>query len=327
MIGCWPAPSPTPPPGQHARRSSRAFAAGAILRDRSRSRGAAAVHAAARPPAHPRQAGADRSRRAQRRWRPARSRSAIVLSGDPTGRPDGGTGPARAQHVPDRQDRRRTGRADGRQHRDRRDRVLPDSVLAGARRTARPLPEAVLAKIDAYMKNGGMIIFDTRDAGTSFMPSGFNLQGDRSTPLQRLLGNLDIPRLEAGAGNACADQVVLPAEGVPRPLRQRPALGRGREHPRDSGAGGRRGASTACRRSSSRRTTSPRPGRWMSAISRCSRSCPAAKPQREMAFRVGVNIVDVRAHRQLQGRSGARARAARAAGELNDDTLFGEQAP
>ena len=48
---------------------------------------------------------------------------------------------------------------------------------------ARPLPEPVIAKIDAYMKNGGMIVFDTRDAGTSFAPSGFNLQGERTTPL------------------------------------------------------------------------------------------------------------------------------------------------
>jgi hypothetical protein len=62
---------------------------------------------------------------------------------------------------------------------------------------AQPLPEPVLAKIDAYMKNGGMIIFDTRDAGLAFMPSGINRSADRTTPLARLLGNLDIPRLEA----------------------------------------------------------------------------------------------------------------------------------
>ena len=30
---------------------------------------------------------------------------------------------------------------------------------------ARPLPEATLTKIDAYMKQGGMIIFDTKDYG------------------------------------------------------------------------------------------------------------------------------------------------------------------
>ena len=61
--------------------------------------------------------------------------------------------------------------------------------------SARPLPEATLTKIDAYMKQGGMIIFDTKDYGQG-VPSGFSLRNEGGTPLQRLLGNLDIPRLE-----------------------------------------------------------------------------------------------------------------------------------
>ena len=69
--------------------------------------------------------------------------------------------------------------------------VLYWPVLANAQ----ALPEATLAKIDAYMKNGGMIIFDTRDAGTA-LPPGFGPQSQGGTPLQRLLGNLDLPRLE-----------------------------------------------------------------------------------------------------------------------------------
>ena len=69
--------------------------------------------------------------------------------------------------------------------------VLYWPVLANAQ----ALPEATLAKIDAYMKNGGMIIFDTRDAGTA-LPPGFSPQSQGGTPLQRLLGNLDLPRLE-----------------------------------------------------------------------------------------------------------------------------------
>ncbi|MGH6814609.1 MAG: DUF4159 domain-containing protein, partial [Hyphomicrobiaceae bacterium] len=60
---------------------------------------------------------------------------------------------------------------------------------------AQPLPEPTLAKIDAYMKQGGMIIFDTRDYGLG-MPSGLPLGGRDGPPLQRLLGRLDIPRLE-----------------------------------------------------------------------------------------------------------------------------------
>lgn len=64
--------------------------------------------------------------------------------------------------------------------------VLPD---------AKPLPEAALARIDAYMKEGGLIIFDTRDAGQG-APTGQGLNGRNTTPLQKLLSRLDVPRLE-----------------------------------------------------------------------------------------------------------------------------------
>lgn len=69
--------------------------------------------------------------------------------------------------------------------------VLYWPVLA----TAQALPDATLAKIDAYMKQGGMIIFDTRDYGQG-VPAGLKLANGEGTPLQRLLGRLDIPRLE-----------------------------------------------------------------------------------------------------------------------------------
>lgn len=61
--------------------------------------------------------------------------------------------------------------------------------------SAKPLPEPTLAKIDAYMKQGGLIIFDTRDANTG-LPSGTRLQGRNTSALQRLIGSLDMPRLE-----------------------------------------------------------------------------------------------------------------------------------
>jgi hypothetical protein len=61
--------------------------------------------------------------------------------------------------------------------------------------TADPLPEDALAKIDAYMKQGGMIIFDTRDYGSG-LPTGMAMAGERGPALQRLIGRLDIPRLE-----------------------------------------------------------------------------------------------------------------------------------
>lgn len=60
---------------------------------------------------------------------------------------------------------------------------------------AETLPDAAIAKIDAYMKEGGLIIFDTRDygqGGANLLP----MAGKTGNALQRLLGKLDVPRLE-----------------------------------------------------------------------------------------------------------------------------------
>ncbi|MEL6871671.1 MAG: DUF4159 domain-containing protein, partial [Pseudomonadota bacterium] len=58
------------------------------------------------------------------------------------------------------------------------------------------LSDQARAKVDAYMKRGGMLIFDTRDFGQG-MPLGFAQQSGRDqSPLQKLLSKLDIPRLE-----------------------------------------------------------------------------------------------------------------------------------
>ncbi len=63
--------------------------------------------------------------------------------------------------------------------------VLPD---------AKPLPEETLAKIDAYMKQGGLIVFDTQDFGRG--TSGGGAPGLGESALQRIIGKLDVPRLE-----------------------------------------------------------------------------------------------------------------------------------
>jgi len=63
--------------------------------------------------------------------------------------------------------------------------VLPD---------AKALPEKTLAKIDAYMKQGGLIIFDTQDYGRGTSAGG-SISGQGEAALQRILGKLDVPRL------------------------------------------------------------------------------------------------------------------------------------
>jgi hypothetical protein len=62
-------------------------------------------------------------------------------------------------------------------------------------KTAKALPDAIIAKIDAYMKEGGLIIFDTRDygdGGADMLP----MAGQGGTAIQRLLSKLDVPPLE-----------------------------------------------------------------------------------------------------------------------------------
>jgi hypothetical protein len=55
---------------------------------------------------------------------------------------------------------------------------------------AKPLSDKTLAKIDAYMKQGGMIVFDTRDQESAAYG------GTQEQALNRLIGQLDIPPLE-----------------------------------------------------------------------------------------------------------------------------------
>lgn len=63
------------------------------------------------------------------------------------------------------------------------------------REDAEPLSDETLAKIDAYMKQGGMIVFDTRDQ------ERVAYGGSQGRALNRLIGRLDIPALEPVPGN------------------------------------------------------------------------------------------------------------------------------
>ena len=57
-----------------------------------------------------------------------------------------------------------------------------------------PTPE-VMARIDAYMKNGGSVVFDTRDQLTA-LPSGGGRISAANDKLRDILAGLDIPNLE-----------------------------------------------------------------------------------------------------------------------------------
>ncbi|HVZ51442.1 MAG TPA: DUF4159 domain-containing protein [Pseudolabrys sp.] len=57
-------------------------------------------------------------------------------------------------------------------------------------------PQAALDKIDTYMKNGGTVLFDTRDAIDAPPGPGGAMQGPGMIALRSILSSLDIPELE-----------------------------------------------------------------------------------------------------------------------------------
>jgi hypothetical protein len=59
---------------------------------------------------------------------------------------------------------------------------------------ATPPSQAAIGKLDAYMRNGGTVIFDTRDAFAA--PAGSGQLTPETAALRTVLGTLDIPALE-----------------------------------------------------------------------------------------------------------------------------------
>ncbi|HWB46785.1 MAG TPA: DUF4159 domain-containing protein [Hyphomicrobiaceae bacterium] len=154
---------------------------------------------------------------------------------------------------------------------------------------AKPLPEAALAKIDAYMKQGGMIVFDTKDYGQG-LPTGFAVHDTGGTPLQRLLGNLDIPRLEPVPENHVLTKSFYLLRSFPGRW-EGGQLWVEAETPQDSDQA--RQARRVDGVSSILITSNDFASAW--ALDDRNRPLypvvPGGERQREMAFRTGVNIV------------------------------------
>jgi hypothetical protein len=158
--------------------------------------------------------------------------------------------------------------------------VLPD---------AKALPPAVLAKIDAYMKQGGMIIFDTKDYGQG-IPTGYNLRGDGATALQRMLGKLDVPRLEPVPEHHVLTKAFYLLRTFPGRF-EGGSMWVEAEVPRDSDQG--RQARRVDGVTSIIITSNDLAAAW--AIDDGGRHVypvmPGGERQREMAYRVGINII------------------------------------
>ena len=157
------------------------------------------------------------------------------------------------------------------------------------RKNARELPEKVLAKIDAYMKQGGLIVFDTKDFGQG-RPTGFPQSSDRKTPLQRLLGKLDIPRLEpVPPGHVLTKSFYL--------LHEFPGRWAGGQLWVEAGAGSGNAGPQRTTRTDGVTSIMITSNDFASAWAMDERGRPlypligAGGRQREMAFRTGINIV------------------------------------
>ncbi|WP_333793401.1 DUF4159 domain-containing protein [Hyphomicrobium sp.] len=162
--------------------------------------------------------------------------------------------------------------------------VLYWPVLA----SAKPLPQPTLAKIDAYMKQGGMVIFDTRDSGTG-MPTASSFEGRNGAALKRLIGTLDVPRLEP----VPEDHVLTKSFYLLRSFPGRWEGGQLWVEATSEGDGESRRARRADGVTSIMITSNDFASAW--ALDSSGRPLypvvPGGESQREMALRTGINIV------------------------------------
>jgi len=153
---------------------------------------------------------------------------------------------------------------------------------------AQALSDATLAKIDAFMKQGGMIIFDTRDYSAG-VPQGMALGGRSGPALERLIGRLDLPRLEP----VPEDHVLTKSFYLLRAFPGRWSGGELWVEADQDANGESRKARRADGVSSILITANDFASAW--ALDRTGRPlyavAPGGEQQREMAFRAGINIV------------------------------------
>ncbi len=154
--------------------------------------------------------------------------------------------------------------------------VLPD---------AEPLPDRVLAKVDAYMKQGGLIIFDTKNDG-SF---GGSLDGGTTTPLGQLLGKLDLPPLQRLPENHVLTKAFYLLQSFPGRWDNGDPWVQAQADPADSAKRGIKSDGV----SSIIVTSNDLAAAW--ALDDSDRPMFAAVPggedQRELSYRAGINIV------------------------------------
>ena len=156
---------------------------------------------------------------------------------------------------------------------------------------ARELSQETRGRVNAYMKGGGLIIFDTRDEGDR-VPSLDGSAGNAA--FQRIAASLDVPRLEpVPSGHVLTKSFYL--------LRSFPGRFEGGSMWVESGGGvnpaANESASVEARQSDGVSslivTGNDLAGAWAADDNGQGLNAvvPGGEDQREMAYRVGVNIV------------------------------------
>ena len=150
------------------------------------------------------------------------------------------------------------------------------------------LSDETLARVDAYMKQGGMILFDTRDQyRRTFDEMGIG-QGASETGLATLIGRLDLPRVEPAPSEHVLTKSFYLLDNFPGRWDGGPLWVEARSGSNDPGQ-----AVRADGVSSIIITSNDFAGAWARDDNGqpLFPVVPGGDVQREMAYRTGVNIV------------------------------------
>ena len=152
-----------------------------------------------------------------------------------------------------------------------------------------PMPSsAAISRIDAYMRAGGTVLFDTRDQGSMLgVDTGASPNGER---LQAILANIDIPPLEPVPSDHVLTRAFYLLQGFPGRYSGSPLWVESRQEAQSSNSAV---ASSGDGVTPIMITGNDLLGAW--AIDTNGASVlpvvPADEMQREMSFRSGVNIM------------------------------------
>jgi len=160
-------------------------------------------------------------------------------------------------------------------------------VVPGA---AKP-SQAALEKIDTFMKNGGTVLFDTRDAVDA--PPGSPMQGPGMVALRTILSSLDIPELEPIPRDHVLTKTFFLLRDFPGRFTEGQLWVEATAADNDEDNGGKRPARGGDGVSSILITSNDLAGAWaMRPDGQPMLPLVPGEPrQREFAFRAGVNIV------------------------------------